>query len=56
MARHKLLYKPDEYAKDAIVCITEQLKTARSEKKRAKLVAKLNMWKKTLHLLQDANA
>jgi hypothetical protein len=56
MSRSKLLYKPEQYAKDAINAIEHQLKTVKSEKRRSRLVAKLNMWKKTLDVLGDDNA
>lgn len=56
MSRSKLLYKPEQYAKDAIDIITEQLKTVKSEKRRARLESKLNTWKKTLEVLGESNA
>lgn len=53
MSRWKLLYKPEQYAKDAIAIIEEQLKTVKSASRKAKLQQKLLEWKTTNSVLSN---
>ena len=49
----KLLVDPKLYAEGAVECITRQLETVRSPKRRAKLESKLKVWTETLRVLNE---
>jgi hypothetical protein len=48
-----LLYNPKQYAKAAIESIEENLKSAKSPVRIAKLNYRLRQWKKTLEILNE---
>lgn len=48
-----MLYNPKQYAKAAIESIEENLKSAKSPVRIAKLNYRLRQWKKTLEILNE---
>ena len=53
MSHLNLLSDPEEYARKAIRIITQQLQTAKSTSRVAKLTSKLHEWQKVLQILGE---
>jgi len=51
--KYKLLFDPASYSRSAIECLEGQLKGVRSEKRKQKLLGRINDWKKELEILES---